>query len=62
MARRTLSFLAQELEILEMDEVMEGSEDCWVVQVCLEEVQTCEANIVRVAVYSVPGVDSLACH
>ena len=36
---------------------MEGNADSWVVQVYLEVVQTCEANIVRV--YS---VDSLACH
>ena len=43
----------QELDILELVEVMEDSEDRWVVQVCLEVVQqTCDANIVRVAVCS----------
>ena len=40
----------QELDILEVEEVMEGSEDSWVVQVRLEVVQTCEAYIMRVAV------------
>ena len=43
----------QELDILYVEEVMECSEDSWVVQVCLEEVQTCEANIVKVAEYVV---------
>jgi len=47
-AGRTLSFLhntIQELDILEVEEVVEGSKDSWVLLACLEVVQTCEANI-----------------
>ena len=44
-AARSVSFLhntAQELEILEVTEIVEGSLDCWVVLACLEVVQTCD--------------------
>ena len=44
-AARTISFLhntAQELEILEVSEIVEGSLDSWVLLACLEVVQTCE--------------------
>ena len=35
---------------MEVEEVMEGSEDSWLVQVCLEVVQTCEARLIFVRV------------
>ena len=44
-AARSVSFLhntAQELEILEVTEIVEGSLDCWVVLACLEVVTTCD--------------------
>jgi len=47
-AARTLSFLhntIQELDILEVEEVVEGSKDSWVLLACLEVVQSCEANL-----------------
>jgi len=44
-AARTISFLhnmSQELEILEIKEVVQGSLDSWVLLACLEVVQTCD--------------------
>ena len=44
-AARSVSFLhntAQELEILEVTEIVQGSLDCWVVLACLEVVHTCD--------------------
>eukprot|EP00092_Neocalanus_flemingeri_P030096 GFUD01032674.1.p1 GENE.GFUD01032674.1~~GFUD01032674.1.p1 ORF type:complete len:1160 (-),score=402.30 GFUD01032674.1:238-3717(-) len=49
-AGRTLSFLhntIQELDILEVEEVVEGSLDSWVLLACLEVVQTCDAHLVE---------------
>jgi hypothetical protein len=49
-AGRTLSFLhntIQELDILEVEEVVEGSKDSWVLLACLEVVQTCESHLVE---------------
>jgi len=47
-AARTLSFIhntIQELDILEVEEVVEGSKDSWVLLACLEVVQSCESNL-----------------
>ena len=44
-AARTVSFLhntVQEMEILEIKEMVDGSMDSWVLLACLEVVQTCE--------------------
>ena len=46
-AARTISFLhntAQELDILEVKEMVDGSLDCWVLLACLEVVQTCDKS------------------
>jgi len=46
-AGRTLSFLhntIQELNILEVEEMIEGSLDSWMLLVCLEVVQTCDSH------------------
>ena len=46
-AARTVSFLhntAQELEILEIKELVEGTLDSWILLACLEVVQTCERH------------------
>ena len=47
-ASRTIAFLhntAQELEILEVKEAVEGSLDSWVMLACLEVVQTCDKQV-----------------